>query len=69
MMTVDELLADLEVRRLTLKPGDIVVARIARRITVADAAHVKELLGPIVAPHPVIVIDPSTTLEILEPGE
>jgi hypothetical protein len=67
MTSLDELLADLEVKRLHLTPGDIVVVRVARQISAADAAHIQDVLLPVVAPHRVMVITPDITIEILEP--
>jgi hypothetical protein len=55
-----------EVQRVTLKPGDRLAIRVAGRITPDQAAMIKERVTAAWPGVPVIVLDDSVDLEVVE---
>ena len=60
---MSDLVTDVE--RLHLEPGDVVVVRVDQRITVEQAARIKELVAPVVAPNRVLVTGSDVRLQVL----
>ena len=66
-MTMPDLPEIADVKRLTLRPGDSLVVRLARPPTDYDAATIKGRLRAILGRDdlPVLVIGPSDDIEVL----
>jgi hypothetical protein len=56
-----------EIRRVELKPGDVLVVRTAKVLSVQSAEDLKRQIETRFPGHLVVVMDSSLSLEVLEP--
>ena len=61
--------ADIDVKRLRLKPGDIIVVNVDRQITAEEAHRLKERVEQLLVGHQVLVTSCGVTIEIIKPTD
>lgn len=55
-----------EVRRISLKPGDVLLVRVDREISAAEAQQIKDIVQPKFPANEVLIADQRADFEVIE---